>query len=90
MGNQTFQLTVKRTSASLNGKTLPSTNDLLDEVPRAPTASRPGTRRTPAWCITASALRDGRRIIVTVLGAPTEAARDAGATALLDWAFQQP
>ena len=35
-------------------------------------------------------MRDGRRIIVTVLGAPTEAARDAAATSLLDWAFTQP
>jgi D-alanyl-D-alanine carboxypeptidase len=29
-------------------------------------------------------------MIAVVLGAPTEAARDAGATALLDWAFTQP
>ena len=38
MGNQTFQLTVERTDAMLNGQSIPSTNDLLDEVPRAPTA----------------------------------------------------
>jgi D-alanyl-D-alanine carboxypeptidase (penicillin-binding protein 5/6) len=89
MGNQTFQLTVKRTSASLNGKTVPSTNDLLEKYPGAD-GIKTGHTTNAAWCITASALRDGRRIIVTVLGAPTEEARDAGATALLDWAFQQP
>jgi len=89
MGNQTFQLTVKRTSASLNGKTIPSTNDLLEKYPGAD-GIKTGHTTNAGWCITASALRDGRRIIVTVLGAPTEEARDAGATALLDWAFQQP
>jgi D-alanyl-D-alanine carboxypeptidase (penicillin-binding protein 5/6) len=89
MGNQTFQLTVKRTSASLNGKTIPSTNDLLEKYPGAD-GIKTGHTTSAAWCITASALRDGRRIIVTVLGAPSEEARDAGATALLDWAFQQP
>jgi serine-type D-Ala-D-Ala carboxypeptidase (penicillin-binding protein 5/6) len=89
MGNQTFQLTVKRTSASLNGKTVPSTNDLLEKYPGAD-GIKTGHTTNAEWCITASALRDGRRIIVTVLGAPTEEARDAGATALLDWAFQQP
>ncbi len=89
MGNQTFQLTVKRTSASLNGKSIPSTNDLLTKYPGAD-GIKTGHTTNAGYCITASALRDGRRIIVTVLGAPTEAARDAGATALLDWAFQQP
>jgi serine-type D-Ala-D-Ala carboxypeptidase (penicillin-binding protein 5/6) len=89
MGNQTFQLTVKRTSASLNNRTIPSTNDLLKTYPGAD-GIKTGHTTNAGWCITASAMRDGRRIIVTVLGAPTEAARDAGATALLDWAFQQP
>ena len=71
MGNQTFQLTVKRTSASLNGKTIPSTNDLLEKYPGAD-GIKTGHTTNAGWCITASALRDGRRIIVTVLGAPTE------------------
>jgi serine-type D-Ala-D-Ala carboxypeptidase (penicillin-binding protein 5/6) len=89
MGNQTFQLTVRRTSASLNGKTLPSTNDLLQKYPGAD-GIKTGHTTNAGYCIVASATRDGRRIIATVLGAPTETARDAGATALLDWAFQQP
>ncbi len=89
MGNQTFQLTVRRTSASLNGKTLPSTNDLLKKYPGAD-GIKTGHTTNAGYCIVASAARDGRRIIATVLGAPTETARDAGAAALLDWAFQQP
>ena len=89
MGNQTFQLTVRRTSASLNDKTLPSTNDLLKKYPGAD-GIKTGHTTNAGYCIVASATRDGRRIIATVLGAPTETARDADATALLDWAFQQP
>jgi serine-type D-Ala-D-Ala carboxypeptidase (penicillin-binding protein 5/6) len=89
MGNQTFQLTVRRTTASLNGKTLPSTNDLLTKYPGAD-GIKTGHTTNAGYCIVASASRDGRRIIATVLGAPSEAARDAGAAALLDWGFQQP
>ena len=39
------------------------------------------------WCMSASASRNGRRIVVAVLGAPTEDARNAAAVGLLDWAF---
>lgn len=89
MGNPTFQLTVERTDATLNGQTFPATNDLLSTYPGAD-GVKTGHTTQAAWCIVASAMRDGRRIIVTVLGAPTEAARDAAATSLLDWAFTQP
>ena len=34
MDNPTFQLTVERTDATLNGQRYPASNDLLDEVPR--------------------------------------------------------
>jgi D-alanyl-D-alanine carboxypeptidase len=88
-GNQTFQLTVSRPSAQLNGQTLPSTNDLLGSYPGAD-GVKTGHTTSAGWCIVASATRDGRRMIATVIGAPTEEARDAGATALLDWAFTQP
>jgi len=89
MGNQTFQLTVNRTSAQLNGQTFPSTNDLLTTYPGAD-GVKTGHTTNAGWCIVASAMRDNRRMIAVVFGAPTEAARDAGATALLDWAFTQP
>jgi D-alanyl-D-alanine carboxypeptidase len=89
MSNQTFQLTVARTEAQLNGQTIPSTNDLLTKYPGAD-GVKTGRTTSAGWCIVVSAMRDGRRMIATVVGAPTEAARDAGATALLDWAFTQP
>jgi D-alanyl-D-alanine carboxypeptidase len=41
------------------------------------------------WCILASATREGRRIVVGVLGAPTEEGRDDAAQMLLDWGFAQ-
>jgi D-alanyl-D-alanine carboxypeptidase (penicillin-binding protein 5/6) len=89
MGNQTFQLTVARRDATLNGQTLPATNDLLRTYAGAD-GVKTGRTTAAGWCIVASATRENRRIIVTVLGAPTEAARDAAATTLLDWAFAQP
>ena len=89
MGNPTFQLTVERTDAMLNGQTFPSTNDLLSKYPGAD-GVKTGHTTQAGWCIVASATRNGRRIIATVLGAPTEEARDAAATSLLDWGFTQP
>ena len=41
------------------------------------------------YCIIGPATRDGRSVIVAVLGAPSDKARIDGATALLDWAFAQ-
>ncbi len=73
----------------LNGQTFPSTNDLLSKYPGAD-GVKTGHTTQAGWCIVASATRDGRRIIATVLGAPTEEARDAAATSLLDWGFTQP
>ena len=89
MNNATFQLTVKRTDATLNGQLYPASNDLLTTYPGAD-GVKTGHTTQAGWCIVASAQRDGRRIFVTVLGAPTEAARDAAATSLLDWGFAQP
>ena len=88
MTNATFQLTVRRTDAVLNGISYPATNDLLTIYPGAD-GIKTGRTTGAAWCIVASATRGNRRIIATVLGAPTEEARNAAATALLDWGFTQ-
>ena len=88
MGNQTFQASARQQSATLNGQTIPATNDLLATYPGAD-GIKTGHTTQAGWCIVASANRAGRRIIVAVLGAPTEEARNAAATALLDWAFTQ-
>ncbi len=89
MGNQTFQAAARQQDATLNDQTLPNTNDLLRTYPAAD-GIKTGHTTQAGWCILASANRAGRRIIVAVLGAPTEEARDAAATALLDWGFTQP
>jgi D-alanyl-D-alanine carboxypeptidase (penicillin-binding protein 5/6) len=89
MGNQTFQAAARQQSARLNGQTIPATNDLLGTYPAAD-GIKTGHTTNAGWCILASANRGGRRIIVAVLGAPTEEARTAAATELLDWGFTQP
>jgi D-alanyl-D-alanine carboxypeptidase len=89
MANPTFQAAARQQSASLNNQTLPATNDLLTLYPGAD-GIKTGRTTQAGWCIVASASRVGRRIIVAVLGAPTEEARNAAATELLDWGFTQP
>ena len=89
MSNASFQLTARRTDAVLNGISYPATNDLLTLYPGAD-GIKTGRTTGAGWCIVASATRGNRRIIATVLGAPTEEARNAAATALLDWGFTQP
>jgi D-alanyl-D-alanine carboxypeptidase (penicillin-binding protein 5/6) len=89
MGDITFQVTVRDDAAELNGQAYPNTNDLLGVYPGAD-GIKTGHTTDAGWCLLASAIRDGRRIVVAVLGAPTEDARDAAATALLDWGFAQP
>ena len=89
MGDITFQITVRDDAAELNGQAYPNTNDLLGFYPGAD-GIKTGHTTDAGWCLLASAIRDGRRIVVAVLGAPTEDARDAAATALLDWGFAQP
>ena len=89
MTNASFQFTVRRTDAVLNEISYPATNDLLTLYPGAD-GIKTGRTTAAGWCIVASATRNNRRIIATVLGAPTEDARNAAATALLDWGFAQP
>jgi D-alanyl-D-alanine carboxypeptidase (penicillin-binding protein 5/6) len=73
----------------LNEISYPATNDLLTLYPGAD-GIKTGRTTGAGWCIVASATRNNRRIIATVIGAPTEEARNAAATTLLDWGFTQP
>ena len=84
----TFRQTVGEPTAVLNGKTFPNTNDLLRTYAGAD-GIKTGHTSGAGWCILASATRDGRRIVVAVLGTPSEAARDEAAATLLVWAFGQ-
>ena len=86
MQDPTFRETVARTDAKLHGQVFPATNDLLTTYPGA-IGVKTGHTTDAGWCIVGAATRDGRTVIVTVLGAPSDAARVASASALLDWAF---
>jgi D-alanyl-D-alanine carboxypeptidase (penicillin-binding protein 5/6) len=85
----TFRQTVSEPTAKLNGQTFANTNDLLGTYVGAD-GIKTGHTSDAGWCILASATREGRRIVVVVLGAPTEEGRDDAAQTLLDWGFAQP
>lgn len=84
----TFAETVADPDAVLNGQTYPNTNDLLVTYDGA-NGIKTGHTTDAGWCLLASASRGGTQMVVAVLGAPSDAARDAAAAHLLDWAFAQ-
>jgi D-alanyl-D-alanine carboxypeptidase len=86
MQDPTFRATVARTDAKMNGHHFDATNKLLTSYEGA-TGVKTGHTTQAGYCLVGSATRDGRSVIVAVLGAPTDAARIDGASALLDWAF---
>jgi serine-type D-Ala-D-Ala carboxypeptidase (penicillin-binding protein 5/6) len=86
MGDPVFRQIVAAQSTTIDGSDLPATNDLLGAYPGAD-GIKTGHTDEAGWCIAASATRDGRSIMVVVLGAPTEQARDDAARALLDYGF---
>lgn len=86
MADPTFRTTVARTSARLHGQVFPATNDMLGMYVGAD-GIKTGHTTQAGYCILASATRNGRTVIVAVLGATSEQGRYAAATALLDWAF---
>jgi serine-type D-Ala-D-Ala carboxypeptidase (penicillin-binding protein 5/6) len=88
MANPSFQLTVDRVDAVLHNLRYPTTNDLLNLYPGAD-GIKSGHTTQARWCLLGSASRGGRRIVVAVLGAPTEAARNDAVVSLLDWGFTQ-
>jgi len=89
MQDQTFREAVAKPTARLHGQVFSSTNRLLTTYDGAD-GIKTGHTTDAGYCLVASATRDGRRIIVAVLGAPSEDQRFADAAALLDWAFAQP
>ncbi len=89
MQDPTFRATVARTSATLHGTTFASTNDLLLRYPGADGVKTGHTTRA-GYCLVGSATRDGRQVIVVVLGSSSNDARVAAESALFDWAFAQP
>jgi serine-type D-Ala-D-Ala carboxypeptidase (penicillin-binding protein 5/6) len=88
MSNPSFQLTVNRVDAVLHDLRYPTTNDLLNLYPGAD-GIKSGHTTDAGWCLLGSASREGRRVVVAVLGAPTEEARNDAMISLLDWGFRQ-
>jgi D-alanyl-D-alanine carboxypeptidase len=89
MQDETFRATVARTSASLHGQTFAATNDAFLTTYAGADGVKTGHTTNAGWCLAASATRDGRQLIVVVLGSSSEAGRVAAASALLDWGFAQ-
>ena len=88
MQDPTFRTTVARTDAKMNGQTFKATNTLLTSYEGA-TGVKTGHTTDAGYCLVGSATRGDRSVIVAVLGAPSNQARVDGASALLDWAFEQ-
>ena len=89
MQDPTFQATVARTEAQMNGQHFSATNKLLTRYEGA-TGVKTGHTTNAGYCLVGSATRGDRSVIVAVLGAPSDQARIDGASALLDWAFDHP
>jgi D-alanyl-D-alanine carboxypeptidase len=89
MQDPTFQATVARTEAQMNGQHFNATNKLLTKYAGA-TGVKTGHTTNAGYCLVGSATRGDRSVIVAVLGAPSDQARIDGASALLDWAFDHP
>ncbi|MCX6521005.1 MAG: serine hydrolase [Actinobacteria bacterium] len=87
--DESFRTTAARTSARLHGETIPASNDLLTTYAGAD-GIKTGTTTEAGHCLAASATRDGRQIVVVVLGSASDESRVAAASSLLDWAFTQP
>jgi serine-type D-Ala-D-Ala carboxypeptidase (penicillin-binding protein 5/6) len=86
MTDQTFREAVAKPSATLHKQTFASTNPLLGAYPGA-TGVKTGHTTDAGYCLVASATRDGRTMMVAVLGSTSETSRGDDAAALLDWAF---
>ncbi|MBK5330473.1 MAG: D-alanyl-D-alanine carboxypeptidase [Ilumatobacteraceae bacterium] len=88
MEDPTFRATVARTDARMNGQHFNATNKLLTSYEGA-TGVKTGHTTDAGYCLVGSATRGDRSVIVAILGAPSDRARIDGASALLDWAFEQ-
>ena len=86
MDDAAFRALVDDQGVTVDARDHAATNDLLGTYAGAD-GIKTGHTDEAGWCLAASATRDGRRLIVVVLGTPSEHARDTAATTLLDWGF---
>jgi D-alanyl-D-alanine carboxypeptidase (penicillin-binding protein 5/6) len=70
-------------------QTYPNRNPLLGNYAGAD-GIKTGMTSAGGYGIAASAIRDGRRLILVINGMPSEEARAAEARRLLDWGFARP
>lgn len=86
MQDQAVRGAVVRRAAILHGRRVPATNTLLGRLDGID-GVKTGHTSAAGWCMAASASREGRRIYVVVLGAPSQVARDRAVATLMNWAF---
>lgn len=78
------------TSVTFNGKTYPNTNQLLPGAAFAYEGAdgfKTGTINAAGYCLSATAVRDGRRIISVVMHSDNNTTRHTDSIALLDYGF---
>ena len=71
------------------GKVIRNRNPVLGRV-RGADGLKTGQTRAGGYGLAASAVRNGRRLILVINGLPSEAARAREAVRLLEWGFRQP
>jgi D-alanyl-D-alanine carboxypeptidase (penicillin-binding protein 5/6) len=74
---------------AFRGKSYENRNPTLGRVAGAD-GVKTGQTAQGGYGLAASAVRDGRRLILVINGLPSEAARAAEAAKLLEWGFRQP
>jgi D-alanyl-D-alanine carboxypeptidase (penicillin-binding protein 5/6) len=80
---------VRMRSITIPGNgTFPARNNLLSTYPGT-IGVKTGHTDAAGWCEVAAVRRNGVKIYVTVLGAPTESVRDADLAELLDWGLSR-
>ena len=78
------------TSVTFNGTTYPNTNQLLPGLAfeyEGADGFKTGTINAAGYCLSATAKRDGRRIISVVMHSDNNTTRHTDSTALLDYGF---
>ena len=76
-------------SVEFNGKTYPNTNKLLtDYYYEGCDGFKTGTIPEAGYCLSATAVRDGRRIIAVVMKSNNDPHRHTDTAAILDYGFQ--
>jgi serine-type D-Ala-D-Ala carboxypeptidase (penicillin-binding protein 5/6) len=88
MRRQVIRQTVRLRAVTIDGRVLPSRNNLLSTFPGV-IGVKTGHTDAAGWCEVIAARRNGVTVYVTVLGAPSESERDADLEQLLDWGLSR-